>query len=228
MAVLTDSATARLAAYLLPRGDEAVRGVRGVRIRQRGEIRSGPAARWLAFEAEEHVDATRSGFRWDARLGSNLLMSVRATDALEDGRGSLVVKKGPVRLVNAEGPELDAGELQRYLAYVSICPAMLRNHRFLELSGIDPGCVRVRDTSARVDATVDVHVGDDGAPVVTRAIRPMLVGTKAVPTPWFTCGRDAGDYDGMRVWRTLEASWHPPAGAFTYIRIEILSYEIIR
>ena len=227
MPLLTESAAARLRAWLLPGGEGAARDVRGVRMHERGEIRSGPAARWMPFEAEEYVDATRSGFRWEARMGSNLLLSVRATDAYEDGHGSLVVKKGPIRLVTVEGPDADKGELQRYLAYVSLCPAMLLNHRSLAIEEVAPDTLRVHDHD-RTETSVDVHVDEHGAPLVTRAIRPMLVGTKSVLTPWFATGAVAEEHDGMRIWRTMEASWRPPAGAFAYVRVEVTSFEVVR
>lgn len=228
MAVLTDSATSRLAAYLLPGGDLAARGVRGIRTKQRGEIRSAPGARWMPFEAEEFIDATRSAFRWDASMGPNRLLSVHATDAYEHGHGSLVVRKGPIRMLNVAGPDADKGELQRYLSYVAICPAMLVNNRALEVTDAGRETVRVRDTRAEIDTSVDVDIAADGTPLVIRALRPMIVGTTAVLTPWFATGSHPSQHDGLRLWRSIEASWHPPAGAFTYIRIELTSVTIVR
>ena len=228
MPVVTDSATARLTAFLLPGGKAAVDGVRGVKTTQRGEIRSGPRARWMPFEAEEFIDATRSEFHWEARMGAGRLFSVHATDKYEDGRGSLVVKKGPIRLIHVEGPDADRGELQRYLSYPACCPPMLLNNPSLEISDVDRNAVRIRDRNGSTDAFVVVHIADEGAPIEMRAIRPMLVGTKSVPTPWSATGSDPAEHDGMRVWRTLEASWHSSAGLFTYIRIESTSFSIVK
>ncbi len=228
MAVLTESASGRLVTYLLPGGAPAAHGVRGVRTKQRGQIRSSFGARWMPFEAEEFIDATCSHFRWDARMGSHLLTSVRATDAYEDGHGYLIVKKGPIRIMHVEGPDPDKGELQRYLAYVASCPAMLINNHALTLTDDGADTVRVQDAHADADTWVDVHIAADGAPLVMRAVRPMLVGTKAVPTPWFATGSHPAVHEGLRLWHSVEASWHPPAGAFTYIRVELTSVEIVR
>src|SRR5690242_6965324 len=65
----TTSLISRIRAYCFPHGEFAARGVRGIKTIQRGEIRSGPSARWVSFRAEEYVEATRSSFCWDARMG---------------------------------------------------------------------------------------------------------------------------------------------------------------
>jgi hypothetical protein len=138
------------------------------------------------------------------------------------------VKKGPIRILNVEGPDADKGELQRYLAYVACCPAMLVNNRSLEVIDSGPETIRIRDKYAAADTSVDVHVAADGAPLVIRAVRPMIVGTTAVPTPWFATGTHPSQHEGLRLWRSIEASWHPPTGAFTYIRVEFTSVTIVR
>ena len=228
MRVSTDSATARFTAYLLPGGTAAASGVRGVKSTQRGEIRSGPRARWLPFDAEEFIDATRSEFHWEARMGAGRLFSVHATDAYKDGHGSLVVKKGPIRLVHVEGPDADKGELQRYLSYGACCPPMLLNNPSLEIRDVAPDALRIRDRCDHADAYVVVHIADQGAPIETRAIRPMLAGTRSVATPWSATGSEPIEYEGLRVWRKMEASWHAPAGEFVYIRLELTSFTIVR
>ena len=213
----------------MPGGEGAARGVRGVKTTQCGEIRSGPRARWMPFEADEFIDATRTEFHWEARMGGGRLLSVHATDAYRDGHGSLVVKKGPIRLLHVEGPDADKSELQRYLSYGPCCPPMLINNPSLEICDVGPDALRIRDRQDRsADGFVVVHVADDGAPLEMRAIRSMLVGTKSVPTRWSATGSDPLDYEGLRVWRSMEASWHADAGAFVYIRVELTSFALVR
>ena len=88
-----------------------------------------------------------TGFRWEARLGTGLL-SVAVTDAYEAGHGRLVVAKGPLQLTKLTGPDVDAGELQRYLGYVGYCPAMLLNNASLEFAAVGERTLRLRDRQA--------------------------------------------------------------------------------
>jgi len=107
---------ASLRAFLFPHGEDAARQVRAVKVTERGEFRAAPNARWIPYTAENVIQATCSGFRWDARLSSGIRLT-GVTDAYENGHGRLVVKAGcliPVK--KATGPEFDIGELQRYLA----------------------------------------------------------------------------------------------------------------
>jgi hypothetical protein len=148
-------------AYSFPFGQGAARGVVGIKTTQRGEMRSGPDARWVAFTAEEYVDATKSDFCWHAKWGSGLL-STDVTDAYQNGHGRLVVKKGPLTLRELTGPETDKGELQRYLAYPIYFPPMMIHNASLEFTPIGPNTLRVSDKSDSTGATVDIDVGDAG------------------------------------------------------------------
>ena len=40
-------------------------------------------------------------------------------------------------------------------------------------------------------------------------------------------GSEPEEWDGMRVWRTMEAAWHLAEGPFTYVRIELTSFTVL-
>jgi hypothetical protein len=224
------SATALVAAlktYLFPNGESAARGISGIRAVQRGEIRSSPEARWNPFVANEFVDATTTAFCWDARLGSGVL-SVAVTDAYAAGHGRLVVAKGPLQLKKLTGPDVDQGELQRYLGYVGYCPPMMLNNPSLEFAAVGERTLRMRDRHDKTGASVEMHLGEDGRPVLIRAVRPMIVGKRVIPTAWSAIGSDPQEWEGMRVWRHMEAAWHLADGPFTYVRIDLTSFTALR
>lgn len=225
---LTQTLLARLRAFYFPGGEDAVRPVRGIRAVQRGEFRPSPDARWVPFTAEEFVDATRSGFCWEAHMRSGLLGSVAVTDAYENGQGRLVVRKGPIQVMKITGPEADKGELQRYLGYVGYCPPVLLNHPSLEWLAVGPRTLRVRDRLDSTGASVEMDLDEEGLPVCVRANRPMTVGKKVIETPWSARGTDIREMEGLRLWTRMEAAWHLPEGPYTYFRIELTSLTVIR
>jgi hypothetical protein len=59
-------------------------------------------------------------------------------------------------------------------------------------------------------------------------MRPMIVGKRVVPTLWSATGSEPQDWEGLRVWRHMEAAWHLAAGPFTYIRIDLTSFTALR
>jgi hypothetical protein len=217
----------RIKSYCFPHGEQVARGVRAIKTIQHGEICSAPDALWIPFTAEEYVDATRSGFCWNARMGTGLT-SVHVTDAYENGHGRLVVKKGPLKLKELTGPEVDRGELQRYLAYVSYCPPMIENNASLRMESIGPDSVRISDQSDPTGASVDLEVADTGRILAARAIRAMTVGQRIVMTPWKATSDDFREVEGILVPHKMEATWELPEVSFTYIRIELTAVSIVR
>jgi hypothetical protein len=215
----------RIKRFSLPAGELAVRGVRAIKTTQRGEFRSSPSASWVAFTAEEYVDATKSGFCWKAQMGTGI-KSVTVTDAYEDGQGRLVVKKGPLKLKELRGPDVDKGELQRYLAYLSYCPAMIVNNPYLVMVAPGPKTLRISDKSDQTGTSVDLDVEDTGRISLARAICPMTVGRKVVMTPWSGTTRNFKEWQGLLLPYSLEAAWEPLQGAFTYIRIQLTSVTV--
>jgi len=220
------SLVARLKRYLFPDGDAAPRAVPGIRTIQCGDIRSSAGAAWKPFTAEELVDATQTMFVWEAKLGSGLT-SVHVTDAYEHGHGRLVVRKGPLPLTTLTGEHVDQGELQRYLSYIPYCPSMIVNNPFLDFAAVGLNTLRIYERADLTQSWVDLEIGDDGRPIAARALRPMTIGKRVIPTEWSAVASDPQLWNGMRICRHLEASWHPPDGQFVYVRIDVLSQSVI-
>jgi hypothetical protein len=225
----TETLLSRLRAFCLPGGEEAARQVRSIRITQRGEMRMTEAARWIPFTAEETIDAKQSSFCWQARLDPGRLGSPTVTDTHEAGHGWVVVKlAGVLPVKKFTGPDVDRGELQRYLASVVFCPAMLLNHPMLVWSVVNESTLRVRDHRDLTRAAVDLEIDDHGRPLAIRADRPRIVGKESILTPWEGTCEGFHEWEGMRVPTRVKVAWHPPEGMFTYFRAEIASFEVER
>jgi len=225
----TRALVARLSAFCFPGGEAAARLVRGVRTTQRGEMRAAPEARWIPFTAHEVIESRRTGFCWEARMSGGAMKWITVTDAYEEGHGRLVVKLGGLIPVKQEtGPDLDKGEIQRYLSSVVFCPPILLNHPSLELSAAGPDTLRLRDRADQTGATVDIDLGEDGHPMTCRALRPRLAGKVSVLTPWFGRCTEFQEHVGLRIASKLEAVWEYPEGPFTYFRGEVATVEWLR
>ncbi len=223
---LTQTLLRKLKSFCFPHGEDAGRTVRGLKSSQRGQIRPSPTAHWSPFVAEEWVCATHSEFMWEADLGSGIITSVHITDGYRDGHGKAVLRKGPIPLKSLSGVGFDKGELQRYLAYVSYCPAILLHHQTLEWTDVGPQTLRVRDTLDESGATLDIELADSGEPVVMRTLRPMAVGKDSVDTAWSARSSDYREIDGLRIPMKMEAAWHPDSGAFTYVEIALTTVTL--
>jgi len=222
----TQTLLSTLKSFCFPGGEDAARRVRGIKTTQRGELCSSPGARWIPFTAEERIDATQSGFCWEARFGGSRLGSYSVTDAYEEGRARLIVKVGGVIPVKKlAGPDVDMGEIQRYLSEIIMCPSILLNHPSLEFTAGGDRALRVQDRKDSTGASVDLEINEEGRPIACRADRPRLVGKQAVLTPWAGTCLEFQEWEGLRVARRVEVSWHLPEGIFTYLRGEVTSYK---
>ena len=209
---------ARMKQFLLPEGEAVARGLQTIRIFEKGEMRMSEQARWMPFTSEQTIQTCRSGFRWDARTSGLVI-----TDAYEEGHGFAMSRlAGLLTLKKAtRGPELDRGEVQRYLASLLFCPAAIVNHPSLEWTEIAPSVLRVRDVADPTGATVDFQIEPTGEPSACRTIRPRLIGKNAVDTPWLGKGSDFRLWNSMRVAHHLEVWWEIPEAPFCYYRSEV-------
>ncbi len=220
---------ASLKVFCFPGGQDAARQVRGVKITQRGEMCINPGARWMPFTAEQQIDATQSSFCWEARFGGRWFRPLVVTDAYQQAHGRLAVKLGGlIPIKKFVGPDVDKGEIQRYLSEILMCPSILLNHPSLEFTAPGNHTLRVRDRMDPMGATVDFEIDAEGHPVVCRAERPRLVGKNVIPTPWSGICTEFQDSEGLRVARRVEARWHLPEATFTYFRCEVTSFKIWR
>lgn len=219
----------RLRRFFLPGCEERARGIRGIAAKQRGEFRGAPTARWIPFTSEDFIDATRSAFRWEARMSGGTMKSVVIVDAYENAHGLIAVKLGgivPVKKVTGE--DVDKGEIQRYLASLALCPPMMINHPGLQWSVAGIATLRLRDLHDATGSTVDIEIDGDGRPAAFRADRPRAAGERSVITPWSgTCG-EYREIEGVRIATKLEVSWELPDGMFTYYHGEVTTLTMLR
>lgn len=180
---MTAALPAPVAALAERLGAREVTGGRAV-FTQSGTLRALGGARWMRFTAEQWMASTRSEFRWRARVGPIGLVHVE--DALvEDEPAGRVRAFGIVPMAHADpSPELLQGQLQRYLAELAWNPDALLSNRALRWEARGERLLVVSARVGEVEAEVELHLGEDGLPWRTFAMRQAREGKGYVLRPW--------------------------------------------
>ena len=110
-----------------------------VTFEQQGELRTRTSGkRWFSFRATHTVRPRETGFSWNARVRIAPLVELHVADSLEAGRGCGEVRWAGLRVSRISGaPELDSGELHRFLAEAPFYPWALFPRPGLAWTAVD-------------------------------------------------------------------------------------------
>ncbi|SFG41115.1 hypothetical protein SAMN04488063_1957 [Halopelagius inordinatus] len=202
---------------------------RSVRLEQRGEFRLGDAdSPWRRFRATQRFAADPPGFVWDAKIRLVPFVTVRVVDAYVDGAGSLRARLLSVVPVAdaSSSPELDAGELSRYLAEAVWFPTALLPASGVEWEAIDDSSARATLEEGGTAVSLVFHFGeDDTVTRVTDDGRYREVEGDFERTPWTGRFRNYEERDGVVVPTEADVAWTLPEGDLRYFRATIENVE---
>jgi hypothetical protein len=197
-----------------------------VRLRQRGHIRIGRGWPWLPFEARQVFTTDPPCFIWRAAMKPLLMFPVNARDAFLGGHGRMTVRLGrALTIVDARGPELDQGELLRFLGELPWFPAACVLP-YLHWEPIDDASARVTMTIGDVTASAILRIPADGSRIKVSADRCWTAdksGGRLVP--WSGTHTSFRQAAGLLLPERAEVTWHLPDGDFTYFRATVSQIE---
>ena len=183
-----------------------------------GRFRLRPDGAWMPCRAWQYNSAAEPARVYSMRVDVAGIVPMFAVDTYAHGRGRMEGKLlGIFPVARAEGPELDVGELTTYLNdALLVAPSMLLcpagtwspvDHRSFDITMADAGLT--------VTGRVTV---DEGGLVVEFATtdRYAALPEGMVRARWTTPVAGWTDIRGRRVPVRASATWHLPAGPFTY------------
>lgn len=200
-----------------------------VRLEQCGRFRLGDAeSPWKSLRATQRFTVDPPGFVWDATIRIAPLLPVSVADWFVSGHGGLRANLHsalPVARMGAS-PEMDEGELLRYLAEAVWFPTALLPAAGVEWEGIDTDTARATLDHDGTSVSLTVHFDDRG--LVERVVaddRPRTVDGELEPTPWTGEFGDYETHNGMLVPTSAAVAWNLPDGDLRYFEGELTSIE---
>jgi len=193
-----------------------------VRLKQVGEIRLGDRG-WMPFTAEEYYTTDPPGFVWTASIDFTGGIPVSGQDRYIEGAAALEMRLfGVIPVASDSGPEMDEGDLLRYLNETMWFPAGVLSP-YITWESVD-------DTSAR--ATMD-YEGSRGSGTfyfdeegrITNMIADRFDREYGAIVPWSTPLHNYGEFGGIRVPTEGEAVYTRDTGDYAYIRLRVTEID---
>lgn len=208
--------------------------IRHARIKHRGSFNMGETDdNWQPFTSDQLVVTHPRGFIWDASIRMAPGMTVSVVDAYVAGRGVLEAKLFGLMTVMKQpaSPQLDQGELLRFLAEAAWYPTALLPSQGVEWQAVDANraVAVLTDSGTRVSLTVTF---DEAGLIesVRSEERYRDVDGAQIPTPWEGRFWEYEEKDGLNVPMAGEVAWMLPEGPKPYWRGRMtdIQYEYVR
>jgi hypothetical protein len=206
--------------------------VTSVRLKQSGEFRLGDTTTpWKPFSAFQNFTVNSPGFIWDATIEMIPLVPVRVVDMYKEGEGTLEAKiLSAIPVVDAEpSPEMNSGELMRYLAETVWFPSALLPGEGVEWLPIDENSARatLNHNGTTVSLVFYFNNQNEVEHVFAESRFREVEGTFE-PTPWTGHFRNYQVRNGMLIPIDGEVAWNLPGGDLIYWRghLEEIEYQL--
>lgn len=195
--------------------------IRTVRLQQAGLFRMRPGQRWQPLIAEQYFTADPPAFLWHGTIRPIPFLSVSALDMFSEGRGSMIIKLlSRIPLAHEQGPEIDQGELARFLAETAWFPtAWLSDYiRWESIDGQSAKATMI-GREARASAILSFNADRQLTRLTAqRYYQKRLEG-------WSGQYHEYHDIHGIRIPTRVEVTWNLDSGDFTYFQGEIIDIE---
>lgn len=199
--------------------------VSGFHATWRGRIRSGPQDEWMSFTAEQHnfLGEPSRFFRMHATRAG---LPVDVFHAFEGGAASMRVRLLSLfPLVEAQGAEMTRAETVTLFNDVALLAPSELVDPAITWELLDEHAVRGSYTAGRETIRAVLQF-DEAGDLVDFVSDDRLAtspdGKAMVQTRWSTPILERKTFDGVTVIGRAEGRWHPDAGEFAYLEIELL------
>ena len=153
------------------------------------------------------------------------LVSLSVTDRFADGHGGLSVKLWSfIPVANARGPEMDQGELQRYLSEMAYYPTAWLSHA-IEWQAVDAYTAKATMRSQGITASTDLHVNEEGKLTHVTTERYMAEHGHYQLEAWSGRFDEYREVGGMLIPAKFAVIWHLASGEFNWLRGELTAIE---
>ena len=221
----TDKLPEPVKKYLDFTGFSKIGHVNCLRLRQEGIFRSSLQAGWMPFTAEQYFNPGQVSFAWYARMSGPLGIKFHAVDRYVKGEGRMHVKLANMyTIADSKGPEIDQGELIRYLAEMMWFPSSFTDE-YIHWESIDDLSAKATITHNNISASGIFHFEKDGRLNSFTARRYKAGGKYYFLEDWITPVLNYSQFGDVLIPSDTEVTWKLNIGELTYAKLRLKSIE---
>ncbi len=193
--------------------------VKTVRLKQGGDFRLKPHQDFKTMKAVQYFNVDEMEFHWQGKVNI-----VTATDRFIGSKGDLTVKLlGFIRVAYAEGPEVDQGEILRFLAEGVWFPSVFVND-YIDWQSLDDRAAKATITLNDLSVSAIFYFNEKNQIERIAAKRYMEKDGSFELADWEIQIREYQAFNGVQIPKKSEVIWKLDDGDFCWYRPEI--YEI--
>jgi hypothetical protein len=211
-----------VAAWLQASGALDREPVRIGRVTQKARMKLKPEQQtWKEAHATQYTRLDAPGFIWTVKMDMLPMIRILGRDKYLDGQGEMrITLFGLFPIVQARGPKLDEGTLQRYLGELVWFPSLALSP-LIRWEALDAHSARATMRYRGVEGSGTFHFNENSDFARFEALRYRGDDAKAERQPWILTVKDYATFEGVRVPSRMEATWRLPEGDWTWLVLEI-------
>ena len=199
--------------------------IHSVRLKQSGSFRTKPEQKWMPLIAEQYYNPNSNSFVWFGKIKAAPMVSITGKDIFLNNKGHMVIKLLNIKTIgDAQGPEVDEGELMRYISEIPWFPTAFLNEN-LEWNQLDSSKVKVTMKLNDTEFNGIFHFDARGLLSKFSTRRYMDVDGKYLLKEWTPEYLDYEQRNGYLIPSRGKAIWLLESGAFCYFEGTITEIE---
>lgn len=193
-----------------------------VRIEQELTLKMKPSQyTWYSGTASQFTTLQPPAFLWWVHIKPAPFLSLRGRDRWKDGKGSMKIWFFSwLKMIQAEGPEIDEGALQRYLGEMVWMPWLALSEH-ISWKSLDDQRAEATLNYQNISGNGVFTFSKEGRLTEFRAMRFRGDDSKAGRLPWVLDVQDYNIFEGVEVPSEMTATWELPEGPWTWLHLKI-------
>ncbi|MHB1108315.1 MAG: DUF6544 family protein [Lutibacter sp.] len=184
--------------------------------------------KWNNVTAEQYFTIEKPGFVWKVMMNMPPFIKITGRDKFIDGKGEMQIKLfSAINVVNAKGPKVDEGTLQRFLGEIVWFPSAALSP-YISWEAIDALSAKATMDYKGTKGTGTFYFNKQGDFIKFSAFRHKGNEPDAKRYEWIINVQEYAIMNGVKIPVKLTATWKLDEGDWTWLKLEIteIKYNI--